>query len=151
MQIEIGTVIVSGLVQTGIGFLFWFAVQRTVERVDKLQGELAELKDRRVTGIEDALKEHTEANETRFEKHTAARKEIYGRIEALERNKVESTACREMMREIAAGMAEYRAAVIDLAKVQESVRNLAGFVSEVNQRVISTMTDLAEQKGRQPR
>lgn len=35
MQIELGTVAVSALVQAGIGLLFWLAVQRTVEKLDR--------------------------------------------------------------------------------------------------------------------
>lgn len=140
MQIEIGTVVVSGVIQTGIGVMFWFAIQRTVEKVDKLTEQVADLKDRRVTAMEAAHKEHAE-------KDASARKGLYERVATIERTYVEGTACRVMMAEIKDGMTEYRAAVLDLAKVQADVQHAARFVAEVNERVIGVVTDVARIQG----
>jgi TolA-binding protein len=148
MQIELGTVAVSALVQAGIGLLFWLAVQRTVEKLDRLEREVSELKEERVARIESDLKEHAGENEKRFERHVEARKGIYERLEKIEREYVPGIECREAMKEMAAGQMEFRAAVVDLAATQEKLNNTAGFVSEVNQRMIALAQDVARIEGR---
>jgi Mg2+ and Co2+ transporter CorA len=137
---ELTSVAVTALVQAAIGFLFWILMQRTVEKVDRLQREIEELKDRRVAAIESTAKEESEKN-------AARRKEIYERLAKVERESVTVAKCHEQHQELLEGFAEYRGAVIDLGKVQEKLSLTANFVSEVNERVIALKEDVARMQG----
>jgi SMC interacting uncharacterized protein involved in chromosome segregation len=133
-------VVVTAFVQTGIGFLFWMLMQRTVEKVDRLQREISELKDNRVSNIEHDIKDENEKN-------AARRKEIYERLSAVEKMGEAMKFLREQHEALQDSLQEYRAGVIDLARVQEKLSNTAKFVDEVNDRVISLKEDVARMQG----
>ena len=141
---EFTPVIVTALVQTLIGFLFWFLMQRTVEKVDRLQREISELKDNRVGSIERDVKEENEKN-------AARRKEIYERLSAVEKMGETMKFLREQHEALQSSLQEYRAGVIDLARVQEKLSSTARFVDEVNERVISLKEDVARMQGENSR
>jgi hypothetical protein len=133
-------VVVTACVQAAIGFLFWLLMQRTVEKVDRLQREIEELKDNRVGAIEQGMKEE-------IEKNAARRKEIYERLGAMEKTSVTMALCREQHKALMESLEEYRGAVLDLARVQQNVTNTAKFVDEVNERVICLKEDVARMQG----
>lgn len=137
---EFTPVVVTALVQTLIGFLFWFLMQRTVEKVDRLQREISELKDNRVSAIEHDVKDENDKN-------AARRKEIYERLSAVEKMGETMKSLREQHEALTETLHEYRAGVIDLARVQEKLSNTAKFVDEVNERVISLKEDVARMQG----
>ena len=143
MQIEFGTVIVAGFVQAAIGVLFWLSIQRTVEKLDRLQGEVQTLKDKNVKAIAGDLKEHTEANEKRFAEESAGRKEIHDVVNRIERDYVQAQLCRETHQALADSLLEYRSSVVDMARVQTRLDGTVKFLDEVNQRVLGTVADVA--------
>lgn len=136
--------VISAGVQGGIGLLFWLTVQRTVEKVDRLQREIEELKDNRVLNIEHDVKDESEKN-------AARRKEIYERLAKVERESVTVQKCHDQHVELNEGWQEYRMAVVDLARVQEKVTSTAAFVSQVNERVIGLAADVARMEGQNGR
>ena len=141
---EFTPVIVTALIQTLIGFLFWFLMQRTVEKVDRLQREISELKDNRVGNIERDVKAENDKNAVR-------RREIYDRLTAVEKMGETMKFLREQHVALQASLQEYRAGVIDLARVQEKLSSTARFVDEVNERVISLKEDVARMQGENSR
>jgi uncharacterized membrane protein YgaE (UPF0421/DUF939 family) len=141
--------LVQALVGAGTGFFFWLFIQRQVEKYDRLTQRLDDLEEKRIAGIESAAKEHGQANEDEKDKNAARRKEIYERLAKVERESVTAAKCHEKHQEERAGLLEYRAAVIDLAKVQEKLFGTANFLDEVNERVISLKEDVARMQGEQ--
>ena len=131
---------VQALVGGGISFLFWMFLQRQVEKYDRLRQRVDHLEEKRVTAIETDAKDESEKN-------AARRKEIYERLGAIEKTAVTMALCREQHKALMESLEEYRAAVIDLAKVQENVTSTAKFVDEVNERVISLKEDVARMQG----
>ncbi len=140
MQIELGTVIATSLVQVAIGYLFRMSFLRQVEKMDRLEEEVTRLKDERVAVVEEKL-----------EAASASRGKIFERVSKLERESVTVQFCRENHRESAASLIEFRDAVIKLAATQVELRNTSLFVAEVNQRVIGLIQDVAEIRGRKAR
>lgn len=141
MQIEFGTVAVSAGIQSIVGLILYFAVRRQVEKVDVLTDQVTDLKDKQLADTNERLGRH-------IEKESESRKELYGRVGNLERNSVPADLCRQTHRELAQGQQEFRAAVIDLAGVQQQITNVSRFISDVNERQIALGQDLAEMRGR---
>ena len=139
---DVMNIAVSATVQCGIGMLFWFAVQRNIQKVDRLQGDLDSLKTERVDKLAEDMKAHEERN-------AMARKKIYEEIVALRTGYVSQTACDKVHNTVGQQMDRMQGFVIDLARVNESVRSTASFVDEVNQRVIAAGQDIARLQGQQ--
>lgn len=148
MQVDVGTVMVTALLQTAIGWLFRMTLLRQVEKMDALAEEVRKLKDEKVAGIAAALAEHAKLAAQLEERASAARKEVYSRLGSLEKNTVTVAYCRENHREAAGALLEFRDAVVSLAALQADLKNTALFVSEVNQRVIALIQDVAKLEGR---
>jgi nitrogenase molybdenum-iron protein alpha/beta subunit len=133
MGVDYGTLAIGAVIQGGIGVLIWVGIQRTVERLDKLQSEVAILKDQRVSRIEEAISRGDNQH-----------KEFYERLEDLKSSAVSLTLCRQNHQELAHGQQEFRSAVITLARVQTELQATSKFVHEVNERVLAAREDLAK-------
>lgn len=133
MGVDYGTLAIGALIQGAIGVLIWVGIQRTVERVDKLQAEVTTLKDQRVLRVEAEL-----------ERGAKQHKEFYERLEKIQRESVTFQVCRENHKELIAGQQEFRAAVIDLTRVQTELQATSKFVRDVNERVLAAREDLAK-------
>lgn len=131
---------VQALVGGGISFLFWMFLQRQVVKYDRLTQRVDDIEEKRISCIEQNAKEENEKN-------AARRKEIYERLGAIEKTAVTMALCREQHKALMESLEEYRAAVIDLAKVQQNVSSTAKFVDEVNERVIALKEDVARMQG----
>lgn len=140
MQIELGTVIVGGVVQTGIGTLFWLAVRKTVEKVDELQKQLEELKDRRVAGLEQTMREAAVETNKRFEAASDGRRRLHEGIEAVRLDYMPRQQCREAMEQFAG-------AVQDLARVEERVQGMVRTVQSLAEQQVGLGQDLARIQG----
>lgn len=131
---------VSAAIQGLVGLVIWAAVRRNLERVDRLEGEIGELKDRRIGGLEQAFRDHEELNRV-------AREELFKELRGIHTGFVNKADCFAMHREMTKQFDRFSSAVIDLARVQERNEQLAGFIEEVNNRVISTMQDVSKIQG----
>jgi hypothetical protein len=133
MGVDYGTLAIGALIQGAIGVLIWIGIQRTVERVDRLQAEVTTLKDQRVSRIEGEI-----------ERGGKQHKEFYERLEKIQREAVTFQICRENHKELIAGQQEFRAAVIDLTRCQTELQATSKFVRDVNERVLAAREDLAK-------
>lgn len=140
-------ILVGAVVQACVGLAFWFAVQRNLEKVDRLEREIKDLRDKQVKQIEDTLTEHTRDNVDSFTVESTKREKIYSRLDQLDRTIVTRVDCHETHKELAAGLQEFRGGVLDLARVQTKIEGVANFVNEVNQRVLGLVKDVAKMEG----
>lgn len=131
------TLIVSAGIQGIVGFLVWVAVRRPIDNLSRenveMKRDLRELANQRVAAIEETQKQHSHA------------------INDAARVNMTIPECQAKHKELAQAQASFGAAVVDLARVQESLKNTASFVREVNQRVIGTITDIASIKSLEAR
>jgi hypothetical protein len=115
---------ITGSIQAVVGFGVWFAVRRPIDELSaenqELRRDIKALADHRVASIESRQAEH----ERRFPDLVSAK------------------TCMERHRELAEAQREFHGAVVDLAAAQQKLEDTAQFVSEVNQRVISALTDM---------
>lgn len=137
-MLDWGTMVGSAAIQTAIGGVFYFAVQRNMEKIDRLSAKVELLERERIAGIE-----------RQQDADTRSRKEMHNQISELQRSSVTVQTCRETHRELVIGQQEFRAAVIDLASVKTEIRKVADFVSDVNERGIALLQDVARIQGAQ--
>ena len=142
MHFDITTIVVEAVINGLVGLAIWFAIQRTVEQVDKLQIKIDDLENRRLGNIE-------RAGTAAQEKIEASRSEFIARIGALERVAVLEEKCLHRHESLASTLSEFRGAVIDLARVETNMGNTAAFLNEVNNRVISLKEDVDRMMGEQ--
>jgi hypothetical protein len=127
------TLIVSAGIQGIVGFLVWVAVRRPIDNLGRenveMKRTLRELSDQRVKAIESVQAEHSR--------------------QIAEAGRINMTVpeCQEKHKELIHAQTSFNMAVVDLARVQESLKNTASFVREVNNRVIGAITDIASIKG----
>lgn len=123
---------VSAAIQGIVGFLVWVAVRRPIDNLSRenveMKRDLRELANQRVAAIEARQDEHSR------------------QIASAAKVNMTIPECQEKHRELAHAQRDFSLSVLDLAKVQESLKNTASFVREVNDRVIGTMTDIASIK-----
>jgi hypothetical protein len=127
------TLIVSAGIQGIVGFLVWVAVRRPIDNLSRenveMKRDLRELANQRVAAIEETQKQHSHA------------------INDAARVNMTIPECQEKHKELIHAQTSFNMAVVDLARVQESLKNTAAFVREVNNRVIGAITDIASIKG----
>lgn len=140
MQVELGNIIVAGVVQTAIGTFFWLAVRKTVEKVDDLQKQVSELKDKRVAVIEELLREHGRDNDARFAAAASSRKQLHEGLAEVRETYVKQASC-------ASAMERFAGAVVDLARVEEKIDGAAKWISKVQDGLIAQGQDLARLQG----
>ena len=148
MQVEIWTLVMGAVIQALIGTAFWLLIQRAIQKVEKLQEAIEDLKERRVAVIERNLEAHRREDDGRFHAASESRKGMHLRISTIERDYVPGSLCRQQHLELRQGQEEFRAAVVDLAGLRSEINTTTAFLREVNQRVIAAMTDIARLEGR---
>lgn len=134
--------VVQAVIGASIGFVCWLVLQRSVEKYDRLSDRVKDLEDRRILKIEEYQSQETEKN-------AARRKEIYERLAKMEREAMMRVDCSEKHEEFNQAIQEFRAAVIDQAKIGEKLSLTAAFVDEVNQRTIALKQDVDRMHGAQ--
>jgi hypothetical protein len=170
---DVGTVMTTAAVTGGVNLVIGGVVgglmKRWVDRrdseVDALQTEVRTLRDNRIAGLEGMIdahatadqaqhaaiqasfKEHEKDDDERHRQSTASRKEIHQQLSNIERDYVRADLCREQHAALIESQQEFRAAVIDLARVQEQTASVANFASEINKRQIALSSDLARMQG----
>jgi hypothetical protein len=132
--------LVSALIQSLMGTLIYFAIRRPREEVAELRKEVTDLKDTRVTALENKVAAAEEYGRGRREK-------IYESLQDLKDGKVDVSNCKDLHKELMAGLQEYRCAVVDLKGVQVELKSTAAFVSDVNERVIGLAADVSRMEG----
>jgi len=144
---EVLIIVVGAIVQGGVGFLFWVAGQRNVEKFDRISRELQELKDNRVKGIEENFKEHDKENDLRFEKGAEARKKIYEELKTLSDRYVPVARCTEAHKTLTEAINQFLAATSDMARAEERIEMMMAFLKEVNERLIAVKEDVDQHIG----
>jgi outer membrane murein-binding lipoprotein Lpp len=152
---EVLIIVVGAIVQGGVGFLFWVAGQRNVEKFDRISRELQELKDNRVKGIEEDLEERGKTIDIRFDGAAKARKEIYEELRKIRETFVKTDQCIEVhkrmetaYRELKETIAQFLSATADMARCEERIALVMETMKDFEQRLIDVKEDVDQEIGR---
>lgn len=133
---------IGAMIQCAIGLLFYLAVQRNMEKVDRLQEQLDKMEHDRI--------EKLEANVIRHEKEASdKRKVIYEEISDIRTHFVHVKICEKMHQQMATQFEKFSSAVIDMARLQERSEQTAKTLTDIQDRLIAQGQDLAKMEGRE--
>jgi len=127
---------ISTATTTVVGFVFWLAIRRPVDRDEKrlqnLESDVVTLRDEKVKRLE-----------VEVEHNKDQRAKLYGFVAEIRETFVHKKECNEMRRAEAARLADYQAAVLKLERVGERVDQASKRVESVAEELIHTQTDVA--------
>jgi chromosome segregation ATPase len=144
---DLAGITVTALIQMGIGTLFYFAVRRNLDKVDRLEEKLEDLERERIDAMEATQRDCRLRCEREREHEAQSRKELHRDLSEVRRTYVTVAALNEALHEIKSAQQDFRGAVLDLAAIKNEIGNVAAFVSEVNQRGIALLADVARIEG----
>jgi len=134
-------ILVGAVVQCGVGSLFYLAVQRNMEKVDRLQQQLEKIEHDRIEKLESDMAGHEkEAGDKR--------KKIYEEIVNIRTHFVHVKTCEKLHQALVNQFEKFSGAVIDLAKVQEKTAQLAARLEQIAEQTVALGQDLAKMEGR---
>jgi uncharacterized membrane-anchored protein YhcB (DUF1043 family) len=135
-------IFVGAVVQCGVGLLFYLAVQRNMEKVDRLQEQLDKMEHDRIEKLEGNMVTHEkEASEKR--------RKIYEEIGDIRTHFVHIKTCEKMHEAMTEQFEKFSGAVIDLARLQERTEQTAKTLEDIQNRLIAQGQDLAKMEGRE--
>jgi hypothetical protein len=138
---------VGAVVQGLIGLLFYLAVQRNMEKVDRLQERVSTMEKEKLAAMATATEKLEEKMEAGFKEESAKRKGLHEDIEFVRTHFVHVKACERMHTVMAAQFEKFSGAVIDLAKVQEKTEQTAKRMEQISEQVISLGQDISKMEG----
>jgi len=145
---DIMSLLVGALIQGAIGLLFYLAVKRNLEKVDRLEEKLGIMERDHISKIEADAKEHANKIEGKFTADAAKRKALYERLEDMRGEFVQVTNCTKIHEQWAAQFERFSGAVLDLARVQAETKLTAEQLKLVSERVIALGNDVSKMEGK---
>lgn len=117
-----GIALGSGI-STAVGLLGWLTVRRTVETRDRdvreLRGDVEELRQHRVSRLEQDLREHALGDDGRHIAANSSRKSMHEAIGRIEREFVHKAECERDRSDVMKRLGEFGQSVLVLERVSE--------------------------------
>lgn len=136
--------VMGAVIQGLVGLLFYLAVQRNLEKVDRLKEQLQTLERERIDKLEKDM-------DSGFKGDAEKRKKIYEELMDIRTHFVHVKTCEHMHETMRAQFEKFGASVIDLAKVQEKTEATARSIEKISEQVIALGQDLSRMEGKHER
>jgi hypothetical protein len=146
-MMDITQIAVAAGVQGIVGLLFYFAVNRQVEKVDRLEKKVDDLSTNRITKIEEDLKDACEKSEKGFAHAAQARKGIYQELEWQKTHFVHVKTCTDAHKTLSDAINRFLAVTNDLARHDEKIATLADGVRDMRELWLGMKTDIDKHLG----
>lgn len=138
-MLDVANMAVSAGVNGAIGLVFYFAVQRNMEKVDRLNDRLKKLEDDRVQGLENTMVSHIEQN-------NAARLALVTDLRELDRRMVSRVECEKLHAQTEKRHSDNAQKVYDAALKLEALGTqtvrLVGWLGEQQRDIIAAKEDI---------
>lgn len=139
--------VVSAIVQGSIGLLFYLAVQRNMQKVDRLQERLNNMEQKKLADIEENARRLETRIDDRERDAAGKRKKIYEEMVDIRTHFVHVKACEKMHTRMAEQFERFSGSVIDLAKIQDRMEVLTKQLDHLGEQVVALGRDLSHMEG----
>ncbi len=133
-----------------VWFLFRRPIEDWVSRTEKLEREIVDLRERRLTEIETKIEDHAMTDNRRHDAASASRKDLHEKVEMIRRDYVARETCLAAHNAMGAQLErvaeKLTAAVVDIGRVQEQLSTSIKRMEDVAVRQIALGEDLSALK-----
>lgn len=136
-MIDVAQMAVGAAIQGAVGLVFYFAVRRNMDRVDKLEGELQSLKDHRISSIESQVAAVRKDNKT-----------IEEEVVWVKTHFVHVKTCQDAHKSLKEAIDRFLAATMDLARHDERLDVLTKSLESFQVQLLSMKQDFDRFYGR---